>query len=78
MSAHVLLNLLNELGKRWDARLRRASYRIFLDEFNKVINTVARMQDSINHMIQKSHFIVKNSPLENATFVWTSTHNVTK
>ena len=29
MSARALLNLLNELGKRWDARLRRASYRFF-------------------------------------------------
>ena len=73
MSAHVLLNLLNELGKDGMRVLSG-----FLDEFNKVNNTLARMQDSICHMIQKSHFIVKTSPLENATFVWTATHNVTK
>ena len=36
------------------------------------------MQDSICHMTLKSHFIstFTISPLENATFLWTSTHNV--
>ena len=37
MSAHVLLNLLNELGKRDN-------------EFKKFNNTRARMLDSIYHM----------------------------
>ena len=40
MSAHVLLNLLNELGKR----------DLFRNEFNKFNNTRARMLDSIYHM----------------------------
>ena len=43
MSAHVLLNLLNKLGKRdkmWG----------FRNEFNKFNNTRARMLDSIYHM----------------------------
>ena len=46
MSAHVLLNLLNELG----------------NEFNKFNNTRARMLDSIYHMTNtlKSHFWREN------------------
>ena len=49
MSAHVLLNLLNELEKR-DKK------------FNKFNNTRARMLDSIYHMTNslKSHFWRKN------------------
>ena len=39
MSAHVLLNLLNELGKR-----------DFRNEFNKFNSTRARMVDSIYQM----------------------------
>ena len=39
MSAHVLLNLLNELRKR--------------DTFNELNNTGARMLDSIYHMTLK-------------------------
>ena len=53
MSAHVLLNLLNELGgKKKDARLCRASYRFF---------PTSLMQDSTYHMTLKSHFISKFS-----------------
>ena len=39
MSAHVLLNLLKELGKRDE-----------MQEFNKFNNTRAQMLDSIYHM----------------------------
>ena len=48
MSAHVLLNLVNELGKR----------DFFSQEFSKFNNTRARMLDSIYHMTNtlKSHF----------------------
>ena len=50
MSAHVLLNLLNELGKR-DKMLGLPSIlSIFRNEFNKFNNTRARMLDSIYHM----------------------------
>ena len=35
MSAHVLLNLLNELGKRQDARLCGTYYRFSPNEFNE-------------------------------------------
>ena len=46
MSAHVLLNLSNELGKR--DKMRGLS--LFHNEFNKFNNTRARMLDSIYHM----------------------------
>ena len=45
MSAHVLLNLLNELGKRDKMRS---------NEFDKFNNTRARMVDSIYHMALRS------------------------
>ena len=51
MSAHVLLNLLNELGEK--------ILSAFPNEFNKFNNTGARMQYSICHMTLKSHFIRK-------------------
>ena len=62
MSAHVLLNLLNELGKR-DKNARLAEHFIFFrNEFNKFNNTRARMLDSFYHMTNtlKSHFWRKN------------------
>ena len=50
MSADVLLNLLNELGKR-DKMLGLPSIlSIFCKEFNKFNNTGARMLGSIYHM----------------------------
>ena len=55
MSAHVLLNLLNELGKR---DKMPSILSLFRNEFNKFNNTRARMLDSIYHMTNtfKSHF----------------------
>ena len=54
MSAHVLLNLLNELGKRDKMRgLPRglpSILSLFRNEFDKFNNTRARMLDSIYHM----------------------------
>ena len=50
MSAHVLLNLLNELGKRDKMRGLPSILSLFRNEFNKFINTRARMLDSIYHM----------------------------
>ena len=58
MSAHVLLNLLNELRKR-DKMLGLPSIlSLFHNEFNKFNNTGARMFDYIDHMTNtlKSHF----------------------
>ena len=51
MSAHVLLNLLNELGKRDKMRGLPSILSLFRNEFNKFNNTRARMLDSIYHMI---------------------------
>ena len=58
MSAHVLLNLLNKLGKRDKMRGLPSILSLFRNEFNKFNNTRARMLDSIYHMI-KSHFCHK-------------------
>ena len=58
MSAHVLLNLLNDLGKRDKMRGLPSILSLFRNEFNKFNNTGARMIDSIYHMTNtlKSHF----------------------
>ena len=50
MSAHVLLNLLNELGKRDKMRGLPSILSLFRNEFNKFNNTRARNLDSIYHM----------------------------
>ena len=50
MSAHVLLNLLNELRKRDKMRGLPSILSFFRNEFNKFNNTRARMLDSIYHM----------------------------
>ena len=57
-SAHVLLNLLNELGKRDKMRGLPSILSLFRNEFNKFNNTRVRMLDSIYHMTNslKSHF----------------------
>ena len=55
MGAHVLLNLLNELGKRDKMRGLSSFLSLFRNEFNKVNNTGALMLDSIYHMTL-SHF----------------------
>ena len=55
MSAHVLLDLLNELRKRDKCEVCH-----FRNKFNKFNNTGARMLDSIYHMILKlflNHFL---------------------
>ena len=74
MNAHVLLNLLNELGKRDKMRGLPSILSLFPNEFNKFNNTRARMLDSIYHMI-KSHFCRKkrnNFVIMYATLLWTS------
>ena len=61
-SAHVLLNLLNELGKRDKMRVLPSILSLSRNEFNKFNNTRARMLDSIYHVTNtlKSHFRRKN------------------
>ena len=62
MSVHVLLKLLNELGKRDKMRGLPSILSLFRNEFNKFNNTRARMLDSIYRMTNslKSHFWRKN------------------
>ena len=48
MSAHVLLNLINALG-RDKKRGLPSIFSLFRNEFNKLNNTRARMLDSIYH-----------------------------
>ena len=50
MSVHVLLNLLNELGKGDKMRGLPSLLSLFSNEVNKFNNTRARMIDSIYHM----------------------------
>ena len=67
MSAHVLLNLLNELRKRDKMRGLPSILSLFCNEFNIFNNTRARVLDSIYHMTVrfffKLHFSRKNSYL---------------
>ena len=54
--AHVLLNLLNELGKVIKMRGKRglpSILSLFRNEFNQFNNTSARMLDSIDHITLK-------------------------
>ena len=64
MSAHVLLNLLNELGKRDKMQGLPSILSLFRYEFNKFNNTRAGMLDCIYHndikITLKSHFCRKN------------------
>ena len=63
MSAHVLLNLLNELGKRDKMRGLPSILSLFRNEFDKFNNTRVFMLDSIYHMTLKylkSHFWCEN------------------
>ena len=50
MSAHILLNLLNELGKRYKMRGLSSILSLFRKEFNKFNKTGARMLYYIYHM----------------------------
>ena len=50
MNAHVLLNLLNKMGKKDKTRGLLSILSLFRNEFNKFNNTGAGMLDSIYHM----------------------------
>ena len=62
MSAQLLLNLFNELGKRDKMRGLPSILSHFRNEFNKFNNTGERILDSIYHMTNtlKTHFSRKN------------------
>ena len=69
MSAHVLLILLNELGKRDKMRGLPSILSLFRNEFNKFNNTRAQMLYSIYHMtlsVKRYNFVIY------ATLLWTS------
>ena len=77
MSAHVLLNLLNELGKRDQMRGLSSILSFFRNEFDKFNNTRARMLDSFYHMTNtlKSDFWRTKRysfVIMYATLLWTS------
>ena len=77
MSAYVLLNLLNEFGKRDKMRGLSSILSLFCNEFNKFNITRARMLDSIYHMTNtlKYHFWRKNViifVIMYATLLWAS------
>ena len=57
MSAHVLLNLLNELGEKIRCEAVPSILSISSNGFNKFNNTGVGMQDSIYHMTLKSLLI---------------------
>ena len=61
MSAHVLLNLLNELRKSNKYEACPAFYCFFCNKLNKLNNTGAQMFDSIYHMKFKLLFGMKTS-----------------
>ena len=62
MSAHVLLNLLNKLGKRDQMRGLPSILSLLRNEFNKFNNARAQMLDSIYRMTNtlKSDFWSRN------------------
>ena len=63
MSAHVLLNLLNEFGKRNKMGGLLSILSLFRNKFNKFNNTGARLLDSAYHMTlkySKLHFWCEN------------------
>ena len=64
MSAHVLLILLNELGKRDKMWGLPSILSLFRNEFNKINKTRARMLDSIYHMTLR----VRNVVMDVMTF----------
>ena len=59
MSAHVLLNSLNELGKKVRCEALPSILSDFPKDFIGFNNTGAWMQDTIYNMTPKSHFSSK-------------------
>ena len=59
MSAHVLLNFVNELGKKIRCEALTSILSVFNNERHKFNDTGVRVQDSIYHMTLKSLFVSK-------------------
>ena len=74
MSAHVLLNLLDELEKNIRYKALPSILSVFPNELNKFNNTGARMQGSIYHMTLKWYLLTNlalkrhDFAIRNATF----------
>ena len=68
MSIHVLLILLNELGKRDRKRGLSSMLSLFRNKFNKFNNTRAQILDSIFHMTL-TNFEISFLALKSYTFV---------
>ena len=68
MSAHVLLNLLNEFGKRDEMRGLQSILSLFRNEFNKINNTRARKVDSVYLMVLT---LLHDFVIMHATLLWT-------
>ena len=62
LSNIILLNLLNELGKRDKMRGLPSILSLFCNEFNKFNNTRARMLDTIYHMTLRYYFLISFLP----------------
>ena len=60
MSAHVLLNLLNKLGKRDKMRGLPSILSLFHNKFDKFNNTGVQMLDSIYHITMMRLKLLKN------------------
>ena len=60
MSAHVLLNLLNELGKRDKMRGLPSILSLIRNKFNNFNKTRAQMLDTIYHMTLRFHVIAEH------------------
>ena len=68
MSAHVLLDLLNELGKKIRCEDLPSILSIFFNVMNKFNNTGALMQDSILRMTLKSLILLAYFALKRHNF----------
>ena len=82
MTAHVFLNLLNELGERNKMQCLPSMLSLVHTELNKFNYTGAQMFDSIYHMtlklIKKSHFWhVNNKILPSFTQCQKGRHYIT-
>ena len=74
MSAHVLSNILKEMGKETKSEACQAFYRFFYYEVNKLNNTGAQMLDSIYHMPLKL-IVFLMWKCQNFAMLWVPLHN---
>ena len=76
MSAHVLLNLLNELGKSDKMRGLPSILLLFRNEFNKFNNTGARMLDYFLPLFDRPKInIVFSNTLKARSCIANQVHN---